>query len=242
MHMPKLHIFIPMDFNFHEQYKGLPTFELLKITERPEKYQPAAAAAAADILKGRVVTPADLEEVILFYQEADAPGQKKAEAIADYKNWMQAPGKWVNVILAIVVLQYLQLVYNDIKALDSLLNCENCPFRMVMLLSWVDVISLPVVLVMFYKRMQWGWILLFGSKLFTVLPSFMYYFKDYLPLPGASLFPNFLFGIGLNIGVIALLWRPDVTQFFKVNDRAKWFTAAATIFLLLLVFIERAVL
>ncbi len=147
--------------------------------------------------------------------------------------------KWVNAILLIAVLQYLHLLYTDISTMDKVLRCVDCPFRLVSLFSYFDLLTIPVILFLFFRHLRWGWILLFGSKLFTIIPSLIYYFHDYLPLPYTNLFPSFLLGILMNVVVLVLLWKPEVTEVFNLNKRIKLITVLVTALLLLLVSLPR---
>ena len=153
------------------------------------------------------------------------------------KHNKQSPGKWANAILLIVALQYLYLLYIDVSSMSRELRCYNCPFRLVSLLSYVDLLYLPVAIYLFYRHMRWGWILLFGTKLFTIVPSLQYYFHDYLPLPGAGIFPSFLLGVLVSVVVLVLMWKNEVCDMFTVNKRTKLLTVVVTGLLLLLVFL-----
>lgn len=157
----------------------------------------------------------------------------------NFKSIADMPEKWVKAILVIVGLQYLRLLYIDISSMDIVLRCVDCPFRIVSLLSYLDLLYLPVVFILFYKRLRWGWIVLFGSKLFTIVPSLIYYLHDYLPMAGASVIPPFLFGVIFNIIVLVLLWKSDITSTFKVNAKTRLFTVLMTFLIILLVSLPR---
>ena len=234
-----MHIFIYMDFDFHAQYKRFSTAELLKITTHPEKYQDAAVMAASEILKNRVVTQADIDGAGEAYQATDVSGDKVKELVNSYRTLTSAGDKWVNGTLVVAVLQYLHLLYTDISAIDNVLHCENCRFKMVSIMSYVDLMSLPVVLFMFYRRMRWGWILLFVSKLFPVVPGITFYIREILPLSGLDLFSYSVLGVVLNIALVIVLWKPVIADIFRINERMKWMTAAGTIFILLLAALPR---
>ena len=142
--------------------------------------------------------------------------------------------KWLNVILAIVILEYLRLLYIDIKSLGYVLSGQGYPFRMVYFGSYADLLYLPIVYYIFYKRRRWGWIALFVVKLITIEPTLLYYFNDYLPTSGADIFPYFLLTIPINIFILLYLWKPAVSSIFKVNDKIKWLTLLSVVLILAL--------
>ena len=220
-----------MDIDFREQYKNFLTCDLLKITMSPGSYQSAAVIAAAEVLNGRVITQADRDEAEKKIGNSETAYQKKKLPVISIRDINSMPDKWVNVILAIAVLQYLYLLYIDINALDVVLHRQNFPFRLVLLGSYIDLLYLPILLFMFYRHNRWGWILLLGAKLFTIIPTLVYYFHDY---GGGSIFPFFLFETFLNVAVVMLLWKQDVRRVFTVNNRTGLFTVLATALLLLI--------
>jgi len=142
--------------------------------------------------------------------------------------------KWLNVVLAIVILEYLHLLYIDIKSIGYILSGQGYPFRMVYFGSYADLLYLPFVYYIFYKRMRWGWIALFVVKLSTIEPALLYYFNDYLPASKADIFPYFLLTIPINIFILLYLWKPAVSSIFRVNDKTKWLTVLSVVLILTL--------
>lgn len=230
-------IFIAMDTDFHKLYSAYSTVDLLKITTRPEKYQPAAVAAAQEILATRVVTTAERDEAEKFYSDTGTTPLTERQIANNIGSIFSGPNKWVNIILTIAILEYLHLLYIDLMAMSRTLLCRNCPFQAVSILSYTDLLYLPVVFYLFYKRKQWGWILLFASKLFPVIPYMHYYFSYQLVVSGVGTFPGFLFRLSLNLIVVGLMWRADVASNYKVTNTLKWLTVAGVAVLLLLVWL-----
>jgi len=221
-----------MNFDFREQYKSYSTLDLLKITSQPELYQPEAVAIASEILETRMITQADTDVAAEFHRETET---KKRVTIQDvFRSIFHGPDKWINIILVIAISQYLRLLYIDLRAMDDVLHDENYPYRRVSLYSYVDLIYLPVVIFMFYRRRQWAWIILFGAKLYTIAPTIMFYFHDYVPLFGTGNPPHFLILLPLNVAVLFLMWKQHVRNIFNITTRIGLLTALGTILILFL--------
>ena len=219
-----LYNFIIMDLDFHKVYDTYTNAVLLLIGMQPEKYQPAAVAAAEEILRTRTVTQADIDEAEVLCRNSEATSRTmNGGSLQDtIKRFFSGTDKWANVILTIALLQYLRLLYVDMMALGNVIACKDCPFRLVSILSYVDLVYLPIVFFLFYKRKRWGWILMLVSKLFPVLPYFHYYFTYQLPRSGPQTFPSFLLYTVLTGVLLGLLWRQDVVTLFRVSKRTMW--------------------
>ena len=218
-----------MDFDFQEQYKNLPTEDLLKITLQPGAYPAAAVIAATEILKTREIAQSDKDISERFLRNPEYPALERKPLINSLREFYSYPNKWVNVILTIAVLEYLHLLYNDINSLASVLGNPNIPFRAVFLGSYIDLMFLPIVLYLFYKHNRWGWILMLFVKSFPLVPSLTFYFFDYR---GSNAFPPFLIGIALNVALAVLLWRNDVKNIFKISTKIGYLVIYITILLL----------
>ena len=224
-----------MNINFHDQYKDYSTVDLLKITMRPESYQHAAIIAASEILKTRVITQADIDKVEDDFREADLASSKKGPLLNIFKVSSYNYENWLNVIFTIAVSEYIHLLYTDIVSFSNGFHGQNYPFRMVTMGSYVDVLYLPFLLYLFYKRRRWGWITFFGIRLFTIVPSLLFYFKEYWPVEsGIGLFPYSLLIIFLDIPILIFLWKKEIGSIFKVNDRTKWLTVLSIVLMLVL--------
>ena len=224
-----------MNISFHDQYKDYSTVDLLKITMRPKSYQHGVIMEVTEILKARVITQADLDNAERHLRENELATPMKGLLANIFKVSSYNHEKWLNIILAIAVFEYLHLLYTDIKVFDYVLNGQDYPYRMIYALSYIDLLYLPFVFYMFYKRMRWGWIALFGVKLFTIEPSLLFYFNEYWPVEhGIGLLTYSLFTIFLDIPVLIFLWKQEISSIFKVNSRTKWLTVLSIVFVLAL--------
>ncbi|MFC0515988.1 hypothetical protein ACFFGT_17330 [Mucilaginibacter angelicae] len=224
-----------MNISLHDQYKDYSTVDLLKITMHPGSYEHAVIIEATEILKTRVITQADIEKAEDGFREDASPAPKKGLLANIFKISSYNHEKWLNVILAIAVFEYLHLLYTDIIVFDHLLYGYDYPYRMVNALSYIDLLYLPFVYYMFYKRMRWGWIALFGVKLFTIEPSLLFYFNEYWPVEhGIGLLPYSLLTILLDIPILIFLWKQEISNIFNVNSRTKRLTVLSIGFMLAL--------
>ncbi|MDB4920049.1 MAG: hypothetical protein JWQ54_2032 [Mucilaginibacter sp.] len=224
-----------MYINFHDQYKDYSTVDLLKITMRPKSYQHGVVIDVTETLKTRVITQADLDNAERLLREDELATPKKGLLANIFKVSSYNHEKWLNIILAIAVFEYLHLLYTDIKMFDHILNGQDYLYRMTYVLSYLDLLCLPFVYYMFYKRMRWGWIALFGIKLFTIEPSLLFYFNEYWPVEhGIGLLTYSLLIIFLDIPILIFLWKQEISSIFKVNSKTKRLTFLSIVFMLVL--------
>lgn len=215
-----------MKTDLHNQYKDQPTTNLLMITQRPGLYHADLVAVVAEILKTREVTQEDLDNAEIQLNKVGSPVLAEALPVDSLKAANDKNELWLKVILAVVVLDYLHLLYIDIKQFSHVFSREVYSYRNVSVGSFFDLLVLPFVFYMFYKRKRWGWITLFAVKLITIEPSLLFYFREYWPVEsGVNLLSYSLLAISINIAIIIVLWKRDICNVFKVNDRTKWVTA-----------------
>jgi hypothetical protein len=81
---------------FHEQYLALPNKDLIRITSNPGNYQPAAVAAATEILSSRIVTQDDYE---LARSEVEQQEEwlRMRPALVDH--WMKKAGDGISYVV-----------------------------------------------------------------------------------------------------------------------------------------------
>jgi hypothetical protein len=220
-------------FDFEKVMAGKSDSELIEILSDESKYQTEAIAAAKNEFSRRELSENQIESTTTEEPVKTAIFNKET-LVTSLRSIIYTPNKLINLVLAIAILDYLHLFYIDMKALNHVLHGGDYPFRMVSIMSHLDLLTLPVVFFMFYKRMRWGWILFFGSKLFTIVPSFIYYFSYYLYQASVSVFPLFIWGVFLNIAMLFVLWNEDVRSIFKVNRKTSQMTVYVIAIILLL--------
>ncbi|MDN3581754.1 hypothetical protein [Mucilaginibacter flavus] len=220
------------------QYQEYATADLLKITMRPEAYEEDALIAATEILKTRVVTQADIKEAEDNLRENTPTAPKKKPLANIFNVNSYTHDTWLNVILAIVILEYIHLFYIDFKFITVVFGGQDYAYRQVGVLSYLDLFFLPFVYFMFYKRMRWGWITLLGVKLITMAASLVFYFNEYWPVEhGAGLLTYSLLTIFLDIPILIFLWRQDVSSIFKVDNKTRRIALSAMVLFIVMLFV-----
>ena len=228
-----------MNFDFYQQYKNYSNIELLKIVRRPDDYQPAAVAVAAQILHERQVTPAEISSVDEYFLDIEKSAKAKKEKIDALKNKATdflepvlhpgekvEPNKWVNILLLIIAAQYAWSLFNTAKGLIRFFQCDYCTFDIGFLIEYLTLLYVPLIFFLLIKRRRWGWILLFSDNLFTLISSVSqsYIFFKYQSIHhGAT--TSFLLPILIKAAFVFFLWRDPIAGHFGVNHDTKKKTA-----------------
>jgi len=144
-----------MEFSFYDQYKSYSNFELLKILQQPEHYQPAAVEAATLLLKEREVSEQEQVEVTNHFEAIQQKEYVQKERINFVRNKLVSffepmvrspnevhPVKWLNFLLVITAYQYLADIFVRIRTGIYLpltrYTMEDWP-----IISWRSSICLP---------------------------------------------------------------------------------------------------
>lgn len=220
-----------MNNYFKEQYQHYSTADLLKITLQPQSYQKAAVIAATDVLQNRSVTEAEREEAEKQCKDEVNKAPQSGQLIHAIKGFYSMPYRWVNVILTISVLQYLQVLYNDVSVLDNVIHNQNFRFRSVFIGSYFDLLLLPIAFYLFYKRRRWGWIFIFVANSFTILPTLAYFFLYYIHVADSA-FPFFLFKTLLSTIFVFALWKPETRLLYNIDNKTGLLTVFVTVIML----------
>src|SRR5689334_23281989 len=85
-----------MQFDFYPLYKNYTTLELLKITERPDDYQPEAVATAMKVLDEREVTNEDFAALDQYFLEEKKAKNKHSGSIKNLEQ--QTTGALVSIL------------------------------------------------------------------------------------------------------------------------------------------------
>lgn len=221
-----------MNFDFYEQFREYPNVELLKIIAQPGNYQPQAVEAAGRILQERNVTVEETEEAAQYFGEVQAKEEKMMAYKEKAKDFLQPviqpeatiqPGKWLNILLLLVLLDYLWVLYDAVRDLVLFLRCESCEFDPVFfLLSLLGILYIPFIFFLLWKRKRWGWILLFadgGIAVVSRLSSMLLLFK-YNSIYGVSITTTII-TILIRTGFLIFLWRKEIADYFSVSGKVK---------------------
>jgi hypothetical protein len=238
-----------MDFNFYEQYKHSSTVELLLIVKQPGKYQPAAVDAAKMLLRERNVDEQEEEEVAhivhtetkqqdekLKRQQAQKEKAKGTvisfiEPILNPRKEFPAQ-KWINILLTIVALRFIWRLYQNVRMWIIIAQCEDCVFDGLMLFTAIELLYLPAMFLLLWKRKALGWELSFGlciymlgerlAQLYFIFSNFDVFGKD---LPGAIIS---IVGWG---AFAFLFWMNHIAAIFTVSINGKRQTTKVAIYI-----------
>lgn len=240
-----------MNLNFQETYANFSNVDLLKISQQPHEYQAEAVEAARLILEKRVVTEEEEQQVTNFLYRLENVAQSKNDKRNFYKekatDFLQPilepgteikPAKWLNILLAFIVLQYLWSIYKTVQVLVLFMSCPTCRFDVWVALQIFQLLYIPVILYLLYRKRSWGWILLFAENLFAVLSQLLQsfiYFKYWDPK--AENVVSFFLPIVIKAAFALFLWRNEIADFFHVTTKVKEKTALVTMVIVLLVFV-----
>ena len=230
-----------MDLNFYERYKDYSNIDLLKIAKRPGEYQPEAVAMANQLLNERQVISEEILFVDRYYEDIDNAIRNQKEKIDSYKEKVAdffqpiihptekvEPAKWLNILLFIIVLQYAWSFYKTIRSLIRFLNCSYCRWDILYFVEILNLLYIPFIFYLLYKRKRWGWILLFADNLFTLISrlSQSYIFFKYQSIHQGST-TSFLFPILVKALFVFFLFRDSIANYFNINSDTKKKTAVA---------------
>ena len=228
-----------MEFNFYEHYQSYSNVELLKILEQSENYQRAAVEAAVLVLQEREISEQERVEVSSQMEVIQQKEQVKKErldiTLAKIKDFFEAllppgkkvhPVKWLNILLLVVVYQYLIQVLLRIKFGFFLpLGFFNLQTVVYFILGFIDLaylVYIPLALYLLYKRKQWGWIILFVHYMFVLIAqlSQAYFLFAYLDIHHANVAMYFV-SVGLKVALLYFLWRKEVAGHFNVSPKTR---------------------
>lgn len=229
-----------MDFPFYEQFKELPTVELLKIVNRPEDHQASAVEAAARVLQEREVSPSDVAAVENYFTRLEEENNARIARTNAYKekatDLLQPvlqptatliPEKWFGSFLLVYGGYYIWGLYQFIKTQVLFLRCKDCPVMPgAIFWTFFDISYSTITFYLLLKQKRLGWILLFAwSIIFVVsrIAQLNIYYK--YKMFGRNEPTYFLVPVLINTAFVFFLWRKEIAGLFGVNEKTKKITA-----------------
>lgn len=224
-----------MNFDFYTQFKEYSTVELLKIIQKAADYQSEAIKAAKTILAEREITQNELDQAQNIVKEEENRANALSNKISSYKektaDFFQPilnpgtevkPVKWLNILLLFIGVQYLWILYETIKGLLAFLACRYCSFDIFTFLMLINLLYIPLIFYLLYKKRRWGWILLFADNLVSLIMRLgeSYTFFKYQEFHQGST-STFLFFILVKLAFVFFLWRKPISNLFAVSDNTK---------------------
>ena len=220
--------------NLRQRFEQYSNIELLKIVHRPDDYQPEAVETARQILTSRVISANEKEEVELFYEERALEQELRKEKIVSYNRKVSeflepilkpgdhvSPKKWLPIFLVLVVIQFVYMFVRTIIVIMKYID-RGIPMDGQLLISLMGLVYIPILFMLLYRRKRWGWILLLGDNLFSVVmllsqSYFIFKYQEYDP-DGPVLF---LWQMSMRSVFIWFLWRTEIADYFNIEDESK---------------------
>lgn len=231
-----------MNFDFYHQYKHYSNIDLLKIVKRPSDYQSAAVEAATQILSERGVTSEEIQFVDQYFQDMDSASKVKRERVDALLNkgtdFLEPvlnpdenvePGKWVNILLLVIAIQYIWIMFITARGLIRFFQCAYCSFDIMLFTQILTLLYVPIIFFLLFKRRRWGWILLFADNLFSLISgvSQSYIFFKYQSIHHGDT-TSFLLPILIRAAFVFFLWREPIANHFGITPETKKKTAVIT--------------
>jgi hypothetical protein len=224
-----------MNFDFYDQYKEYSTVELLKIVKKAADYQPGAVEAAKTILAKRQVTQNELDQVDHLVNQEEKQANAFSDKINSYKEKAAdlfepiinpgtevKPVKWLNILLLFIGIHYIWVLYDTVKSLFHLLSYRYYRFDFTIVLLLINLVYIPLIFYLLYKKRRWGWILLFADNLFVLIQRLggTYIFFKYQKFHRGDT-GEFLFFILVRAAFVFFLWRKSIADLFRISGKTK---------------------
>ncbi len=224
-----------MEFDFHKEYKNYKNAELLKIINHPGAYQPEAVEVARELLAGRGVAEAEVDEAAdtLKLESAGAEDNRQEAHVPEgglidftYADETQK-GKidarmWFNVFLVAIIIQYVYALYLTIRYLVLFLKYTDGSINAYTLLMLADLPLIPLMFVLFFRRNKWGWILLLSFSLLFLMPRISGAYQFFMNLYTYQGNLYLYVGATLMHGLFCyLLWQPAVAERYGITREIK---------------------
>ena len=224
-----------MKHDFFELYKSYSNIELLKIIGRQSEYQADAVDVAVEILKSRDVSQDEVQFVEKYFQELDHSIQlsnDRIEKIKQNAGDLLEPilhpsrdiesSKRINIFIVLVSLQYTWYLLSVVTRIFRVLHRDSPMDIFLMFIDAMTLVLYPGIIYLLYKRKKWGWILVFGENLLSLilLISQSYTLYKYREYSGFSVY-SFMLGVSLKAAILGFLLLESVSQEFKISIKNK---------------------
>lgn len=231
-----------MNFDFYQQYKGYSNIDLLKIVKQPDDYQAAAVAVATQVLSEREVTAEEIRFMDDYLLEMEGLAKAKKEKhdsikikAADfleplfYPSEKIKPGKYVNILLFAIALQYAWSLFETLRRLINFLRCNHCSSDIMLIAELLTLLYVPLIFILLFKKRRWGWILLFADNLFSIISMVgqSYIFFKYQNAHHSTT-TSFLLPIMIKGAFVSFLWGDSIANYFEIDKKTKKRTAIIT--------------
>lgn len=163
---------------YTEKYKTLSNLELQKIVDLADEYQPDAVSAAKNELNNRNLNKKDIEIIKLQLEEEKTIAREKAEFkrklvgkvqqkvidLIDYINPIQKELPTSDKIIRFVTLGFtclfLYKLITEFRILIWMFTDSSADWDLSAFFYFFPLVILPITILLFWKRKQYGWIIL----------------------------------------------------------------------------------
>lgn len=237
--------------DFFERYNNLNNLELLKIIENPNDYQPIAVETAKKILISRQVSAEEMadakSEIARQNQEKNLQTEKKKELENKVKNFgtsvvdtinpiqttVHSSNKTILIICIILTLIFLIDIYQNYPLILFMLTDSKASWELSMFLYYAPIILLPIGIVFFWMKKQFGWwilsiyflnILIYvitGMITYTYMSASNDFFSSWMP---QNAFSAYVWPLIFNGGLFWVICKENIRSVYNI-DKKKMFTA-----------------
>lgn len=234
-----------MESEFYKLYQTYDSPELLKILRRAGDYQPDAVAAAEKVLAERTVSDEEKEQADKYFRDIEAIAKARQQKMDGYKNTVadflepvlqpteeMNPSKWLKFALLSIVIYYTWSFFETIRHFTNVFKYQpHHYFDITDAGALLDLVYVPVLFWLLYKKNRWGWILLFGNNLAVAVGTLMFLailllpqyikdpkgFHDYFSMLSFSTFLGMVF----QCGIVCFLWTSPISAYFNITPLIK---------------------
>jgi hypothetical protein len=219
--------------DFFSKFSQYETKDLLKITLRPDNYQPTAVRIAFDILATREVSDDERNSAQCELVEEEALSAKTSKGLSevrvksgDFIRYLFQPSekfevkRWVYLLSIALGVQYIWQSVYSIEYLVFFFKCESCNLTMAEALYAFPLIFTPVLLILFLGRKKLGWSLAaFNSLAVVIIATSLALLQSGSSIPAISV--SDVIELILHLCLLRFLMKDDITSYFKVQKRQK---------------------
>jgi len=143
------------------------------------------------------------------------------------------PRKFVNILLILIACQYLWRFCNQAARFIRISRHGLLPFHFLFYFQFINLVYVPVVFILVFKRRKWAWILLFADSLFTLV---LWLSQILFAIEGYYYGVYYFYATFIRFLFAFVLWRPMIAEHFGITVSIKKKTLVI-VFLIALLFL-----
>ncbi len=124
--------------------------------------------------------------------------------------------------MLLITVQYIWTICSLLIDFIRIGICRDCFFSPSYIAGIINLMYVPFVFYLLYKRRKWGWILLFADNFLSVAIRIgsAYAFFKYREINGGET-TEFLLLCFIKAAFAFFLWRKDIQEFFSISENTK---------------------